>query len=185
MLSINDLKTGTVFEKDGKFWQVLEYQHSKTGRAGAILRTKLKNIVDGSIVSKNFQASDKFIPARILRKKAQFLYQDNGVFFFMDSQNYEQFSLKDDIVGNAKLFLREGDEVQIVYCQEKPITIELPIKIKLKVVEAPEADKGNTAQTATKKIKLETGLEIDAPLFIKANDSIIVDTRDGSYVERA
>jgi elongation factor P len=184
MLSITDLKTGVIFEDAGEPWQVLEYQHSKTGRAGAVLRTKIKNLRTNTTINKTFQGSEKFHEVRLERKKAQYLYEDNG-FVFMDSKNYEQFTLNKQLIGKALNFIKEGDEIQLAFFENKPIMIDLPIKVPLKVTEAMEADKGNTATAATKKVTLETGYEINVPMFIKKNDSIIVDTRDGSYVERA
>ncbi|MDD3481168.1 MAG: elongation factor P [Patescibacteria group bacterium] len=184
MLSITDLKTGVIFEIAGEPWQVLEQEHSKTGRAGAVLRTKIKNLETGATVGKTFQGSDKFEPVRIERKKAQYLYLDNGL-VFMDTETYEQFTLGKEVVGNATNFMKEGDEVQLMLYKGRAIAVELPIKVSLKVTEAPEADKGNTATAATKQITLETGYKLNAPMFVKQGDSIIVDTRDGSYVERA
>lgn len=184
MLSITDLKTGVMFELSGEPWQILEYQHSKTGRAGAVLRTKIKNLETGATVQKTFQGSEKFEPVQIERKKAQYLYKDSG-FVFMDSANYNQFTLGKEVVGDAVRYIKEGDEIQLAFFKGKPIAIELPIKVSLKVTEAPEADKGNTATAATKQITLETGYKLSAPMFIKSGDSVVVDTRDGSYVERS
>lgn len=185
MIGINDLKTGSLFEDDGQAWLVLEQEHSKMGRGGAVLRTKLKNIQTGSIVQKTFQGSDKFEPVSIERKKAQYLYEDSGNFFFMDETTFEQFALDAATVANATKYIKEGDSIQLQYYKEKPINIDLPIKVKLKVIQAEHAEKGNTATGATKPVKLETGLTINAPLFVKEGDTIVVDTRDGSYVERA
>jgi elongation factor P len=183
MLTITELKTGTVFEDQDQPWLVLEYQHSKTGRAGAVMRTKLKNLATGATVQKTFQGSDKFTPVRLEHKRAQYLYEDNG-HVFMDSESYEQFNLQPEIVGSAMNYIKEGEEIQLVFYHDKPISIDLPIKVKLKVIEAPGTDKGNTATAATKTANLETGLRVNVPLFVKTGDSIVVDTRDGSYVER-
>lgn len=184
MLSITELKTGVCFKIASDPWEVLDYQHSKTGRAGAVLRTKIKNLKTGSIINKTFQASDKFEEARLEKKRAQFLYEDNG-FVFMDTKNYEQFVVTNKAVGDTKRFFKEGDEIELVFFEDKPIMIELPPKVALIVAEALETEKGNTATAATKKITLETGLEVDSPMFIKKGEKIIVDTRSGSYVSRA
>lgn len=183
MLSITDLKTGVVFEENDEPWLVLEYQHSKTGRAGAVMRTKLKNLATGSTVQKTFQGSDKFLPVQLERKRAQYLYEDNG-YIFMDSTTYDQFNLSGETVGGAMSYIKEGEEIQLVFYKGRPISIDLPIKVKLKVAEAPGTDKGNTATAATKQATLETGLIVNVPLFIKPGDTLVVDTRDGSYVER-
>jgi elongation factor P len=183
MLSITDLKTGVVFEDNDEPWLVLEYQHSKTGRAGAVMRTKIKNLVTGATVQKTFQGADKFIPVQLERKKAQYLYQDGG-YVFMDSATYEQFNLTPETVGVGVHYIKEGEEIQLVFYKGKPISLDLPIKVKLTVTDAPGTDKGNTATAATKQATLETGLTVNVPLFIKTGDTLVIDTRDGSYVER-
>lgn len=185
MLTINDLKSGTVFEESGQPWLVLEYQHSKMGRGGAVLKTKLKNLMTGAVVAKTFQGSDKFMEVNLERKRAQYLYREGEFFVFMDSATYEQFNLGKEIVGSLPDFVKEGEEIQLQYYKEKPINIDIPIKVKLQVAEAAETDKGNTATAAAKTVKLETGLSIQAPLFVKKGDTIVVDTRNASYVERA
>ncbi len=185
MFTINDLKNGTVFEENGQPWLVLEYQHSKMGRGGAVLKTKLKNLITGAVVAKTFQGSDKFMEVNLERKRAQYLYQEGEFFVFMDSATYEQFNLGKEIVGSLPDFVKEGEEIQLQYYKEKPINIDIPIKVKLQVAEAAETDKGNTATAATKTVKLETGLSIQAPLFVKKGDTLVVDTRNSSYVERA
>lgn len=185
MIGINELKNGTVFEHEGQPWLVLEYQHSKMGRGGAVLRTKIKNLLSGSIVNKTFQGSDKFESVQLERKKAQYLYEDEAGFVFMDEVTYDQFTLDRETVGNTPKYIKEGDTIQLQFYKGRPINIDLPIKVKLKVTEAPQADKGNTATGASKQITLETGLTVQGPMFIKEGDTIVVDTRDGSYVERA
>lgn len=185
MYGINDLKNGTVFEEGGQPWMVLEYQHSKMGRGGAVLRTKLKNLVTGATVQKTFQGSDKMIPVNLERGKAQYLYQEGNGYIFMDQATYEQFNFGPEIVAESVNFIKEGDTVELLYYKGSPISLSVPIKVRLKVTEAAEADKGNTATAATKSITLETGLKVQAPMFIKNGDDVIVDTRDGSYVERA
>jgi len=185
MLTINDLKNGVIFEESTQPWLVLEYQHSKMGRGGAVLKTKLKNIVTGATISKTFQGSEKFNEVNLERKKAQYLYQDENLYLFMDTTSYEQFSLGAEVVGDMVKYIKEGEEIQLQYYKDKPINIDLPIKVKLAVTDAPQTDKGNTATAATKTIILETGLKIQAPMFIKSGDIVVVDSRNGSYVERA
>lgn len=184
MYDINDLKIGTVFEYEKEPYVVVESQHTKLGRGGAILRTKIKNIITGATLNKTFKSSDKFNPVNIERKKAQFLYCEGSSFFFMDQHSYEQASLDKSFVGNASNFLLEGEIYQLQYFRGKPINIELPIKMNFLVTEAEKGLKGDTASSATKPVKLETGLKVNVPLFIKKGDKIRVDTRDGSYVER-
>lgn len=185
MLGITDLKTGVIFEDGGEPWIVLEYQHSKVARGGGFVRLKAKNIITGSIVDKTYKSQEKFQEVQIERRKVQYLYKNGDNYVFMDSANFEQFEFSEDILGFGSKLIKEGDEFKVQYYEGKPVAVNLPIKTKLKVTEAPKADKGNTAQAATKKITLETGYELQAPMFIKPGDFVIVDTRNGSYVERA
>jgi elongation factor P len=185
MLGITDLKTGVVFEDGSQPWLVLEYQHSKMGRGGAVLKTKIKNLVTGAVVDRTFKDSDKFPPVTIERKKAQYLYAEGEGFVFMDEETYDQTNFGKEVVGNALDFIIEGESVDIQYYKGKPIALNVPLKVIRKVTEAPEAEKGNTSGNARKTITLETGLSILGPMFIKTGDKVVVDTRDGSYVERA
>jgi elongation factor P len=185
MIGINDLKNGTVFEHEGQPWLVLEYLHSKMGRGGAVLKTKIRNIITGSTVQKTFQGSDKFEEVKLERKTAQYLYKDGNGYVFMDEVTFDQFTLPIDVVGEAAKYTKEGESVELHYYKDKPISLNIPIKVKLKVVEAEDADKGNTAGGATKPLTLETGTIIHGPLFIKKGDTIVVDTRTGTYVERS
>lgn len=185
MIGITELKTGVSFEYDDQPWLVLSYQHSKLGRGGAVLRTKVRNLITGAVLDKTFKGSDKFEPVQLERKKAQYLYKDTGGYVFMDEKTFEQFTLEAKQAGDAAKYIREGETVELAYYKGRPININVPIKVKLKVTEAEEATKGNTATGATKPVKLETGHVVQAPLFIKKGDLLIIDTRDGSYVERA
>lgn len=185
MLTINDLKLGTRILFNGSPYQVIFAQHSKQGRAGGIMRSKLKNLLDGSTIEHTFAGAEKVEPAELTTQKAQFLYKDNDSYNFMESVNFEQFALNQKQVGDAGKFLKDGEDVDIVYYDGDPINIQLPIKIKLKVTYTEPGFKGNTASTANKPATLETGAGVNVPLFIKENDLVIIDTRDGSYVERA
>jgi elongation factor P len=185
MLGITDLKNGTLFEDGGQPWQILEYQHSKMGRGGAVLKTKIRNLVTGAVVDRTYKGSDKFEPVQLERKTAQYLYQEGTNYVFMDESTYDQFILGADILSDSPKYIKEGESIQLQYFQGKPINVDLPVKVALKVTEAPQADKGNTATAATKQITLETGLKVQAPMFIKPGEMVIVDTRTGTYVERA
>ena len=185
MYSINDLKTGTTFEDEGNPFIVLDYQHSKMGRGGAVMRTKLKNLVTGAVVQKTFQSSDKFEEIRIERRKVQYMYCDSGRYFFMDQDDYSQFDLSKESLDSAENYLKDGEVVQFQYYKGQPINIDLPIKMVFEVTEASEGLKGDTVSAATKQIKIETGLNVNVPLFVKQGDKIRIDTRTGQYVERA
>lgn len=185
MLSISDIKTGKNILLADVPYAVLYHEHSKTGRAGSVLRTKLKNLVTGTVLEKTFQGADKVAEADIAKSKAQFIYRQGSDFYFMDSDSYEQFSLSAEVLGNASHYLKEGVEVTFLNFNGNAINIELPVKMKLKVIEAPPGIKGNTVSSGGKLVTLETGIKISAPLFVKEGDEIIVNTEKGEYAERA
>lgn len=189
MLNINDLKLGTRILFNGQPYQVIFAQHSKQGRAGGILRSKLKNLIDGSTIEHTFAGAEKVEPAELESKNAQFLYKTDDTYNFMDPKTFEQFSLTQKQVGDSGNFLKEGSdeasEITILYYDGEPVNIQLPIKIKFKVTYTEPGFKGNTASTVTKPATLVTGAQVNVPLFIKENDTIVIDTRTGEYVERA
>jgi len=184
MLGLSDIKSGKNIVLDGTPFAVLYHEHSKTGRAGAVLRTRIKNLFTGAVLEKTFQGYDNVEEADISKSKAQFLYQEGENYAFMDNESYEQFSLSKDVLGDAVNYLIEGTEVLVLNFNSMPINIELPVKIELKVVEAPPGIKGNSATTGGKVVKLETGFSINAPLFIKEGETIIVNTERGEYAGR-
>jgi elongation factor P len=184
MLTISDIKTGKNIILNGEPFVVLHHEHSKTGRAGAVLRTKIKNLATGAVLEKTFQGADKIDEADISKSKAQYLYRETCNFFFMDNESYDQFSLPDSVLGDASNYLIDGTEVTILNFNGNPINLELPIKMKLKVTEAPPGIKGDTASSGGKTVILETGVKINTPLFVKAGDEIIVNTETGEYVSR-
>lgn len=184
MLAITDLKNGTKFTYEGNPYVVLSYAQSKMGRGGSVVKVKIKNLISGAVLSKTFQGAEKFESADLARHKASFLYLDEAQAYFMNNETFDQFTLSLNQIGDQKYYLKEGTELDILYYNNSPINIDLPIKMKFMVVEAPPAVKGNSASAITKKIKLEGGAEVDAPIFVKVGDIIVVDTRDGSYVER-
>ncbi|EKE11452.1 MAG: hypothetical protein ACD_15C00077G0010 [uncultured bacterium] len=185
MLNISEIKTGKNIVLDGAPYAVLYHEHSKTGRAGSVLRTRLKNLVTGSVLEKTFQGSEQVEEADISKSKAQYLYQEGDNYSFMDNESYEQFSLPKTVLGNSTDYLIEGTEIVVLNFNSTPINIEMPVKVTLKVTEAPPGIKGNTVSTGGKMITLETGLRISAPLFINEGDQIIVNTEKGEYVSRA
>jgi elongation factor P len=184
MLTIGDIKNGKniVFNNDP--YKVLYTEHSKMGRAGAVLRTKLKNLLNGAILERTFQGAEKADEADISSSKAQYLYREGKNFCFMDSGNYDQFTLPKDVLGEATNYLVEGTEVTILNFNGIPINLEIPVKVKLKVIEAPPGIKGDTVSSGGKLVTLETGLKIGVPLFVKEGDTLIVNTERGEYVSR-
>jgi len=185
MLSISDIKTGKTLTLNNEPYLVIFHQHSKMGRAGAVLRTKLRNLKNGAVMEKTFQGSDKIEEADIVKSKAQFLYRDGENYFFMDNSSYEQFSLPKSVLGDFTNYLIESTEVTVLVYDNTPINIELPVKMDFKVVDAPPAIKGNTADGGSKQVTLETGIKVNTPLFVKQGDVIRINTEKGEYSERA
>ncbi|MFA6193502.1 MAG: elongation factor P [Parcubacteria group bacterium] len=185
MLNLSDIKTGKTLTLNNEPYLVIFHQHSKTGRAGAVLRTKLCNLKTGAVMEKTFQGSDKIEEAEITKSKAQFLYKEGENYFFMDNSSYEQFSLLKSVLGDFTNYLIEGTEVTVLVYGTTPINIELPVKMDFKVVEAPPAIKGNTADGGSKQVTLETGIKVNTPLFVKQGDVIRLNTDTGEYSERA
>lgn len=185
MLTINDLKVGTKVIINDQPMVVIFSQHSKLGRGGGIQRTKLRSLLNGTVIEKTFAGQEKLQEAELETKNMQFLYKDSNGYYFMDPANFDQIVLNYEQLGKLSDFLKEGEKVDIVYFNEKPININLPIKIVLEVDYTEPGFRGNTATNVYKPAKLETGAQVMVPLFIKPNDKIVVDTRTGEYVERA
>lgn len=185
MITINDVKVGSVIVFNGDPFEILFCQHSKTGRAGAVLRTKLKNLKNGSIINHTFQGGDSLEEAELDFRKAQFLYKENDTYVFMDNGNYEQFELPDKVLDSKGIFLKEGSEVSLIYFDNSPISVKFPIKMEFEVIDAPPSIKGNTANGGTKQVTIETGAKISTPLFIEKGDKIRINIEKGEYCERA
>lgn len=185
MISIAELKKDSIIQLEGKPYKVIEYQHAKMGRGGAVAKTKLKNLINGSVVSKTFAGSDKIEPADITYKKLQFLYSQGEQLFLMDSENYEQTEFSAKEAGGEAKFLSEGMEVTGLVFNGKIIGIELPKIITVKVAHTEPGVKGDTVSATLKPATIETGANVQVPLFVKQNDVIKVDTRSGQYVGRA
>lgn len=185
MLSITSLKTGTKISLENDPYVVLSYYHSKQGRGGAVVKTKLKNLRTGGVIDKTFQGADKVEEADLSKQKTTYLYSDETNSYFMDGNTFDQFEISLEKVGDSKKYLVENSSVDILYYKNEPLNIELPIKMSFVVISSPPSVKGNSAGSVNKKVTIETNAVLDAPLFIKEGDKIIVDTRDGSYVERA
>jgi elongation factor P len=185
MLSLNDIKTGVTIELEGAPYEVVKYQHSKMGRGGAVLRTTLKNLLTGNNIERTFHGEEKFNPVKLDRRKTQFLYRQGNDFMFMDSTTFDQFTLTGAVIGFANHFLKDGQEVDLIFYNDAPLNITLPAKMPFKVTESEPAMRGDTVTNPQKNITIETGLTLRAPMFINTGDTILVDTRDGSYIERA
>ncbi len=185
MIGIDEIKTGKAILVGDEPHIVMSHEHSKTGRAGAVLRTKIRNLVTGAIIDKTFHGVDKVDEPVLSRSTAQFLYHDGDDFHFMDNESYEQFSLPKDVLGNTPDYLVEGTEVQVQNWNGSAISVEIPAKVTLSVIDAPPNVKGDTSSGGDKVVTLETGLTVTTPLFVVAGDKIIVNTDRGTYVSRA
>jgi len=173
-----------IIEIEGGLYQITSYQHLKLGRGSAQVRLRLKNIPEGHVIERTFQASEKFIPARLEYRPAQFLYEEGELYYFMDKESFEQIPLGKDQIEEALPFLKEGMELEVLVYKEKPVGIELPVAVELKVKETGPSFKGDTATAGGKPAELETGFTIQVPMFINTGDIIKVDTRTGEYLER-
>ncbi|HAM88203.1 MAG: Elongation factor P [Candidatus Falkowbacteria bacterium GW2011_GWC2_38_22] len=185
MLSLNEIKVGKVIDVNNEPFLVTRTDHHKMGRGGAVLKVKLKNLINGNMLDKTFQGNDKTNEANTEKRKANFMYFDEDNANFMDNESYEQFSISLEAIGEKKKYLKEGTDVDVLYYDNNPVAIDLPIKMSFKVVSAPPGVKGNSAGNVTKQVELETGLLINAPMFINEGDIIKINTDSGEYSERA
>jgi elongation factor P len=185
MISTNEFRSGTMFEMDGQLVSIVTVEHIKLARQPAVIKTKLRNVLTGSIFEQSFKSGEKFRPVRIESSEATYLYNDGTHFYFMDSRTYDQVPVDEDMLEGVLPLLKEGSTVFLQRYQDRLIGVELPINVDLEVVSTDPGFKGDTVSGGTKPAKLETGATINVPLFIQSGDVIRVDTRDQSYVERA
>lgn len=185
MLSLNEIKLGKVIVVNNEPYLVVKTDHHKMGRGGAVLKTKSRNLITGNMLDKTFQGNDKIAEAETSRNKVNFMYKDEINAYFMNNKSYEQFELALEEVGEKAKFLKDGTDVDILYFNDRPISIELPVKMDFEVTSAPPGVKGNSAGNVTKQVEIETGAILNAPMFINQGDKIKVNTDTGEYVERA
>lgn len=185
MISVNDFRTGLTIEVDNGIWQVIEFQHVKPGKGAAFVRSKLRNLRNGSIQEKTFRAGEKVSKARIENRKMQYLYASGDQHVFMDNETYEQIELPASQIEYELKFLKENMEVHIMTFQHETLGVELPNTVVLEVAETEPGIKGDTASGGTKPAKLETGLIVQVPFFVNEGDKLIINTAEGSYVSRA
>jgi elongation factor P len=179
------LRVGSVIRYEGEEYIVLEYQHSHRGRGGATISLKVKNLRTGQVQTFTLRDTDKIEDVMVEKKPAVFSYVDGDYYHFLDSESYEDITFHKSDLGDMIYYLKESLEVFILYADNRPVSIELPTYVELKVVEAPPGVRGNTVQGGSKPVKLETGLVVNVPLFIEEGDVIKVDTRTGEYIGRA
>ena len=185
MISAGDFRNGVTFELDGQVVQVIEFQHVKPGKGAAFVRTKYKNVITGAVVEKSFNPNDKYPTAFIERKDMEYSYEDGGLYYFMDTETWEQIPLSADILGDSFKFVKENMVCKILSYKGNVFGVEPPNFVELKVTKTDPGFKGDTATNATKPATLETGAEIKVPLFIDEGEVIQIDTRTGEYMGRA
>jgi elongation factor P len=185
MVSTNNLKNGMTLLLDGKLWQVVEWNHHKPGKGGAMVRTKLRDVEAGKVVERTFRAGEDVDQAIIERKTLQYLYREGEDYVFMNSETYEQRNVTPEALGDAARWILEGDTVDIQEYDGRIIGAEVPASVELEVTYTEPGLAGNTATNATKPATLETGVEVQVPLFINQGEKIKVDTRSGDYISRA
>jgi len=181
----SELKKGMIIKDGGEFYAVVEMEHRTPGNLRAIYQATLKSLLNPKIVNKRYSPSDSVEKADLESKKVQYLYEDHAGCHFMDMATFETLTLSDDMVGGGKDYLKENLEVEILYYENNPITIELPVSVALKVTESAPGTRGDTSGKAMKPATLETGLTINVPLFIEEGEVVMVDTRTGEYTGRA
>lgn len=184
MISAGDFRNGLTFEFDGNVYQVVEFQHVKPGKGAAFVRTKMKNVITGGVVERSFNPTEKVEKAHIERKEMEYLYEDSGLFYFMDPETYEQEPLSADQLGDALKFVKENMAVTILSYKGNVFAVEPPNFVELEVTATEPGVKGNTASNVTKPATVETGATINVPMFINEGDVIKIDTRTSEYMSR-
>jgi elongation factor P len=184
MATTNELKNGMVLNLDGQLWSVVWFQHHKPGKGGAVVRTKLKNVLSGKVVDKTFNSDVRVDTANVDKRTMTYLYHDGESYVFMDSETYDQISLSSATVGDASNFLLENQDAVVAMHDGLPLYLELPASVELRIDYTEPGLQGDRSTGGTKPARLETGYDIAVPLFITAGEKVKVDTRDGSYLGR-
>lgn len=184
MISAGDFRNGVTLEMEGNIYQIMEFQHVKPGKGAAFVRTKLKNIINGGVVEKTFRPTEKFPTARIDRVEMQYLYNDGDLFYFMNTETYDQIGLNHDTIGDALKFVKENEMVKVCSHNGNVFAVEPPLFVELEVTDTEPGFKGDTATGATKPATVETGALVYVPLFVETGDKLKIDTRTGEYLSR-
>ena len=185
MVTAGDFRNGLTFDMDGQVMQVVEFQHVKPGKGAAFVRTKLKNVITGAVTETTFNPTAKFQGADVERKDMEYLYEDSGLYYFMDPETYEQLPVSGDVMNDSFKFVKENMVCKILSYKGNVFGVEAPNFVELKVTKTDPGFKGNTATNTTKPATLETGAVIKVPLFIDEGEMIKIDTRTGEYLSRA
>jgi len=181
---ITDLKKGQLFQYEGVPYIVVNYSQKVMGRGGSIVNVKIKSLIDGKVLDKTFKGNESVSPADVTKQNVQYLYNDGSIYYFMNEETFEQFEITSEMVGDGSGYLKEGDKVILQSFDGRPINVELPKNVPLKVTYTENAVKGDTSSAITKDAQLETGITVKVPAFIKTGDLISVDTTTGAYRER-
>jgi len=184
MIDVNELRKGVTFEMDGGLYKVVDYSHNKTGRGNANIRIKARNLLTGANIERTFSSGQSVQDVRLDFHNVSYLYSDGDFYHFMDNETFEQPAIKGDVLGDDALYLKAGMEVKLTFYKDEPLDVEIPTSVDLEVISAEVAIRGDTATGVNKKVKTETGLEVQCPQFVKVGDTIRVDTRTGEYVTR-
>ncbi len=185
MITAGDFRNGLTFDMDGQVMQVIEFQHVKPGKGAAFVRTKLKNVISGAVTETTFNPTAKFQEAYVERKDMEYLYEDGGLYYFMDPETYEQLPIAGSVMNDSFKFVKENMVCKVLSYKGNVFGVEAPNFVELQVAKTDPGFKGNTATNATKPATLETGAEIKVPLFIDEGEMIKIDTRTGEYLSRA
>lgn len=185
MIDVNDLRKGVTFEFESKLYKVLDYHHHKPGRGNATIRIKAVDLRTGTTLEKTFQSGERVQDVRLDFHNVQYLYNDGSLYYFMDLETFEQPAIPGSILGDSALFLNENMELKLTFYLGEPIDVELPLTVDMTVVEGETAVRGDTATGVTKKVKTETGLEVQVPGFVEVGDRIRINTSEGRYITRA
>jgi len=181
----SELKKGMIIKEGNDFYMIVDMEHRTPGNLRAIYQATLKNLFNPKIVNRRYSPTDTVEKANLESKKVRYLFRDHAGFHFMDMETYDTLVISDEMVGDMKNYLRDDSEAELLYHEHKPLAVELPVNVSLKVIESAPGIKGDTSGKAVKPAKLETGLAINVPLFIEEGDIVKVDTRTGEYLERA
>ena len=186
LISTNQFRNGSHIDVDRTVFKIVEFQHVKPGKGGAFVRTKLRRTSDGAVIDRTFRAGEKFRPVRTEVRRMQFLYRDGAEAHFMDSESYEQLVIPEATISEALQWIKDSDEVELLYIDDQPADVQLPSATDLEVAQTEPGLRGDTASGGgTKPAVLETGAKIQVPLFVEIGDTVRVDTRSGEYVSRA
>jgi elongation factor P len=184
MADTSDIRNGLIMNMDGQYWSIQEFLHVKPGKGGAFVRTKIKNLLTGQVKDMTFRSGEKINEVRVVRQPFQYLYASGGIYHMMDRNSYEQIEINDALIGEAKDYLKENMNLDILMDGDKPLSIELPNFVEMSVTQAEPGFRGDTARGGSKPATLESGLVVQVPLFINEGDVVRVDTRTGEYVTR-